>query len=47
MSSSAHVENRKKNVLILWKGPTDVLDDTTLTAEKEYAINLTKNKNFT
>ena len=47
MSSSAYVNNRKKNVLILWKVPVDVLDDTTPTAEKEYAINLTKHKNFT
>ena len=32
-SSSAHVDNRKKNILIFGKGTTDGLDDTTLTAE--------------
>ena len=31
--------NRKKDILILGKGPTQELDDTTLTAKKEYAIN--------
>ena len=30
---------KKKDILILGKGPTQELDDTTLTAEKEYAIN--------
>ena len=39
MSSSVHEDNRKKEILILGKGPTQGLDDTTLTAEKEYAIN--------
>ena len=42
MSSSAHVGNKKKNILILDKGPTQGLDDTTLTAEKEYTINFTE-----
>ena len=36
MNSSAHVDNKKKNILILDKGPTQGLDDNTLTAEKEY-----------
>ena len=39
MSSSANVNNPKKVILILGKGPTHGLDDTTLTAEKEYPIN--------
>ena len=34
-----HIDNRKKDVLILGKRPTDGLDDTTLTAEKDYSIN--------
>ena len=38
MSSSVYV-NRKKDILILGKGPTQELDDTKLTVEKEYAIN--------
>ena len=42
MSSSAHVDNKKKNILILDKGPTQGLDDTTLTTEKEYTINFTE-----
>ena len=39
ISSSAHIYNRKKDILILDKSPTQWLDDTTLTAEKEHAIN--------
>ena len=39
MSSSVHVDNRKKDILILGKGPTQELDDTTLNAEAEYSIN--------
>ena len=42
MSSSVHIVNKKEDMLILVKGPTDVLDDTMLTAEKEYSINFTK-----
>ena len=34
MSSSVHVDNKKKDILILDEGPKQVLDDTTLTAEK-------------
>ena len=44
MSSSAHVDNKKKDSLILGEGPTQGLDDTTLTAEKKkYSINFTEN----
>ena len=39
MSSSAHVDNKKKDILILGKVPTQGLDDTTLTAVKTYSIN--------
>ena len=47
MSSSVHVDNRKKYILILGEGPTKGLDDTTLTAEKKYSINFTEhNKKF-
>ena len=42
MSSSTHDGNRKKDNLILSKDPTLELDDTVLTAEKEYAINFTE-----
>ena len=37
MSSSAHIDNRKKDILNIGKGLTQGLDNTTLTAEKEYA----------
>ena len=40
MSSSAHVDNKKKDILILGKGPTQGLEHT-LTAEKMYSINFT------
>ena len=32
MSSSVHVYDKKKDILILGEGPTQKLDDTTLTA---------------
>ena len=34
MRSSVHVDNRKKKFFILNEGPTQRLDSTTLTAEK-------------
>ena len=43
MSSSAHVHNKKKGILILGKGPVQGLEDT-LTAEKMYSINFTMTK---
>ena len=36
MSSSEHVDNKKKDILILGEGPPRRLDDTKLTAEKIY-----------
>ena len=41
MSSSVHVDNKKKDIFILGKGPTQGLEYT-LTAEKMYLINLTE-----
>ena len=38
MSSSAHVDNKKTDILTLGKGPTQGLNDTTLPVEKEYFI---------
>ena len=32
MSSSVHIDKKKKDILILGKGPTKGLDDTTLIA---------------
>ena len=47
MSSSPHIDNKKQNIFILGKGPTQGLDHT-LTAEKMYSTNFTekKQKNF-
>ena len=46
MSSSIHIDNKKKDILILGRGPTQGLEST-LTAEKMYSINFTeKNKKF-
>ena len=45
MSSSAHVDNKKKDTLILGDGPTQGLDSTKLTAEKMHSINFTENNN--
>ena len=42
MSSSVHVDNKKKDILILGKGPTQGLDGTILTAEKLYSLNFTE-----
>ena len=43
MSSSAHIDNKKKDILLLGKGPTQGLEYT-LTAEKMYSINFTVTK---
>ena len=45
MSSSPHIDNQKKGILILGKGSTQGLEHT-LTAEKMHSINLPKNKKF-
>ena len=38
-SWSVHVNNKRKGILILNEGPTQALDDMTLTAEAKYSIN--------
>ena len=43
MSSSAHIDNKKKDRLVLGKGPTQRLEHT-LTAEKTYSISFTVTK---
>ena len=35
MSSSVHVDDKRKYILILGESPTEGLDNTTLTAEKK------------
>ena len=44
MSSSVHVDNKGKNILILGIGPTQGLGEHSLTAEKMYSINFTVTK---
>ena len=41
MSSSGHVDNKGKDILILREGPTQGLDDITLTAEAKFPNNFT------
>ena len=46
MSSSPHIDNKKKDILVFGKGPTQGLEHE-LTAEKMYSINFTvMNKKF-
>ena len=42
LSSSVHIDNERKGILILGEGPTQGLDGTTLTAEAKYPINFTQ-----
>ena len=42
MSSSVDIDNKNKDILILGDGPTQGLDDETLTAEAKYPINFTQ-----
>ena len=43
MSFYAHIDNKKKVILVLWKWPTQGLEHT-LTAEKMFSINFTLTK---
>ena len=43
MSSSIHIDNKKKDILVLGRGPTQGLEHT-LTAEKMYSINFSVTK---
>ena len=44
MSSSVHVDNKGKDILILGKGPTQGLGEHSLTAEKMYSVNYTDHR---
>ena len=44
MSSSVHVDNKGKDILILGKNPTQGLGEHSLTAEKMYSVNLTDHR---
>ena len=43
MSSSIHIDNKKKDILVLGRGPTQG-SESTLTAGKMYSINFTTTK---
>ena len=42
MNSFVHIDNKKKDILILDKDPTVTLDDSTVIVEKVYSINVTE-----
>ena len=42
MSSSVHIDNKKKDILIPGLDPTQELDDLTLTAEAQYTIKFSR-----
>ena len=42
ISWSMHIDNKNKDILIIGEGPTQGLDDTTLTTEAKYPINFTQ-----
>ena len=47
MSSYVHIDNNRKDIVILDEGPTQGLNDNTVTAEAIYPINFTQpNKTF-
>ena len=42
IGSSVHIDKKKKDILILFEGPTQGLDDTTLAAKTKYSFNFTQ-----
>ena len=44
ISSSVHIDNNTKDILILVEGPTQGLDNTSLTAEAKYPISFTQSR---
>ena len=44
MSSSVYIDNKRKDILILGKGPTQGLDGTRFTTEALYPINFTQSR---
>ena len=42
MSASVHVDNKKKDILVLGEGPAQGLDHTTITVEANNLINFTE-----
>ena len=44
MSSSVHIDNKNKDISILGEGPTQGLDETTLTAEEKNILLILHNQ---
>ena len=44
MSLSVHIDNKGKDILVLGEGPTQGLDDTTLTTKAKYPIDFKQPK---
>ena len=44
MSSSVDTKNKEKGILILGEGPTQEIDDITLTAQAKYSINVIQSR---
>ena len=42
MTSSVHIDNKRKDILIFGLGPAQWLDDTMSTAETQYSINFSR-----
>ena len=42
MTSSRHIDNKKKHISILGRDPVQKLDDTTLIVEAQYSINFSR-----
>ena len=41
-SSSVYIDNKKKSILVLGKGPTQELDNATITADTNYSMNFSR-----
>ena len=47
MSSSVHIDNKKNDISVIGKSPTQWLEDTILIEEAQYSINFSRsNRNF-
>ena len=42
MRLSVHIDNKGKDILIFCTGPTQGLDDTTLSVEAQYSVNFSR-----
>ena len=46
MTSSVHIDNKNKDILILGERPIQGLDDSTLTVEAKYQINFAQSGKY-